>query len=301
MVTVLGDSCEVIYVDDERIKKHFIRELEGVVDIHYHYEPRMVGVYSLPIQAKMWDGEYVEVELDEEVAMLGVITELAAHHPRARLYVNGVNQTPQYLDTFLMGQADGIGCIKWFILPTGKKKTVRLQVTGSYNPIMPEKQRARGSGFCFGGFIIKRTLEMPTPVYTSISWSHKDLNSNVIPKDGTLDIADIPHPCELQFLKVCCDSSEVEIDFFDGWGRGLIGNLTWSFSLKEFYDELGKTKERKIDSYGSILRWDGQEKCITVTLPLSFMAAMRITLKNLSGNQDIKLTSMRCIAKVRVC
>ena len=153
-MTVLGDPCEVIYVDDERIKKHFIRELEGVVDIHYHYEPRMVGVYSLPIQAKMWDGEYVEVELDEEVAMLGVITELAAHHPRARLYVNGVNQTPQYLDTFLMGQVDGIGCIKWFILPTGKKKTVRLQVTGSYNPIMPEKQRARGSGFCFGGFII---------------------------------------------------------------------------------------------------------------------------------------------------
>lgn len=297
----MDDSCEVIYVDDERIKKHFVRELEGTVDIHYHYDPRTVGVYSLPIQAKMWERESVEVELDEEVAMLGVITELAAHHPRARLYINGVNQTPQYLDTFLMGQADGIGCIKWFILPTGKKKTVKLQVTGSYNPIMPRSQRARGSGFCFGGFIIKRNLEMPTPVYTSVSWSQKDLNSNLIPKNETLDIADVPHPCELQFLKVTCDSDEVEVKFFDGWGKGLMGNLTWSFNLNEIYDELAYTESQRLKSYGYILRWDDSVKSVAVTVPLSFMAGMRITLRNLSESRDIKLIGMRCIAKVRVC
>ena len=37
----MSGSSEVIYVNDERIKKHFIRELEGIVDIHYHYDPRL--------------------------------------------------------------------------------------------------------------------------------------------------------------------------------------------------------------------------------------------------------------------
>jgi hypothetical protein len=32
----MDGKCEVRYVDDDRIIKHFVRELEGVVDIHYH-------------------------------------------------------------------------------------------------------------------------------------------------------------------------------------------------------------------------------------------------------------------------
>lgn len=301
----MQDSEEVIYVDDERIKKHFIREVEEIHDIHYHYDPRMVGVYSFPIQVRMWEGEYVELDVPERAVMLGVVTELAAHHPRARLYVNDVNQTPQYLDTFIMGEVDGIGCIKWFMLPAGRKK-VRLKVTGSYNPIMNRKQRIRGSGFCFGGFIVKNTFDMPTPVYTTVSWTHNDLNSRVIPKatddsSGSLDIADLPHQCKLRFMKTSCDSSDVEVNLYDGWGEGPYGNLTYRFTLRELYDELESTRNREIQSYGAILRWDENEKSAALTLSLSFMAGMRIRLRNLNDERDVNLLNMRCVADVRLC
>lgn len=291
---------EVFYVDDPRIKKNFTRELEGEADIHIHYDPRSVGVFALPTQAKMWSGESVEIDLDERAVLLGVITELAAHHPRARLHLNGLNMTPQYLDTFLIGHVDGVGCIKWFILPSGKKH-VKITITDSYNPMLPKVQRARGSGFCFGGFIIKNSLDMPPPVHTTVGWCLDDLNSDVIPKDGgTLVVGDVPHPCELQMLKLGVDSSEVEISFIDGWGEGAIMNPNWRTTLEELHGELAQTKSQSIDSYATLLRWDDKEKVILINLPASFMAGMRVRLKNL-GKTDIKLTSMRCLAKVRVC
>jgi hypothetical protein len=267
---------EVIYIDDPRIKRNFTRELEGEADIHIHYDPRSVGVFALPTQAKMWSGESVEIDLDERAMLLGVITELAAHHPRARLHLNGLNMTPQYLDTFLIGHVDGVGCIKWFILPSGKKH-VKITISDSYNPMLPP------------------------PVHTTVGWSLDDLNSDVIPKDGgVLDVGDVPHPCELQMLKLGVDSSQVEISFIDGWGEGAIMNPNWRTTLEELHGELAQTKSHSIDSYATLLRWDEKEKIILINLPASFMAGMRVRLKNLSKN-DIKLTSMRCLAKVRVC
>ena len=238
--------------------------------------------------------------MDERAMLLDVITELAAHHPRARLHLNGLNMTPQYLDTFLIGHVDGVGCIKWFILPSGKKH-VKITITDSYNPMLPKVQRARGSGFCFGGFIIKNSLDMPPPVHTTVGWCLDDLNSDVIPRDGgTLVVGDVPHPCELQMLKLGVDSSEVEISFIDGWGEGAIMNPNWRTTLEELHGELAQTKSHSIDSYATLLRWDDKEKVILINLPASFMAGMRVRLKNL-GKTGIKFTSMRCLAKVRVC
>ncbi|UCH38112.1 MAG: hypothetical protein JSV76_02830 [Candidatus Bathyarchaeota archaeon] len=297
----MDENCEVRYVDSDRVTKHFIRELEGVVDIHYHHDPRTIGVYTLPLQAKMWEGEYVETVVDEQAAMLGVITEVASHHPRARLYLNGTNQTPQYLDTFCMGQIDGLGCIKWFLLPTGKMKKIRLQVTGNYNPIMPRTQRARSSGFCFGGFIIKKTVTMPVPVHASIAWSDNDLNSLIIPKGETLAIADMPHPSELQYLQINCDSLDIEVNFIDGWSKGTIINPTLSIRINELYDELAHLKPPVIHNYATILRDQSTEKSIAITAPLTFMAGMHIRVKNLSCDHDAHLHGMRGIAKVRLC
>ena len=297
---ISNNLFDVIYVDDPRIEKHFTRELEGAVDIHIHYDPRTVGVYALPVQAKMWAGESVEMELDERAALLGVITELAAHHPRARLYLNGLNQTPQYMDTFLLGQVDGLGCIKWFILPSGKKR-VKLAITDSYNPLLPQNQRIRCSGFCFGGFMISNSMQMPAPIYSTAGWTLKDLNSDVIPRGGWLDIGDVPHPCELQLLTFSCDSSEVEVCFADGWGEGALLNPNWAITLDELYAEIGHAANQKLHPLGSILKWEESQKSVAITLPAAFMAGMRIRLTNLNQERDVKLLGVRCMTKVRLC
>lgn len=295
---------EVIYVDDRRIKKHFVREVEGIEEIHFHKDPRMLGVYCLPVQVRMWEEEYVELDIPEDTLMLGVITELAAHHPRARLYIDGVNQTLQYLDTFVMGDVDGIGCIKWYMIPRGCK-IVRLQVTNSRNPLMSKKQRARNSGFCFGGFILKNDLTMPTPVYTTIYWNKHHLDSHEIPAanedgPGILDIGDIPHQCELQLLKISCDREDVEVIITDGWGYeySTYKNVKYIFKLNEIFSDI---KNREIKDYGAVLKWNETEKCILLTLLLSFMEGMHIRLVNWNKNNVVKLLDMQCVVKVRLC
>jgi hypothetical protein len=295
---------EVIYVDDKRIKKHFIREVEGIEEIHFHKDPRMLGVYCLPIQVRMWEGEYVELDVPENTIMLGIITELAAHHPRARLYLDGVNQTLQYLDTFVMGDVDGIGCIKWYMVPKGCK-TVRLQVTESRNPLMQKSQRARNSGFCFGGFILKSSFTMPTPVYTTIYWNKNHLDLDEIPPadenvPGTLDVGDIPHPCKLQFLKLCCDCGDVEVLITDGWGHEYTTymNVKYTFRFNKMFSDL---INQKVTDYATILKWDEKGKCILLTLPLSFMEGMHIRLINRNKDKAIKLLDIECAVKVRLC
>ena len=79
-----------------------------------------------------------------------------------------------------------------------------------------------------------------------------------------------------------------------------IAHPNWRTTLEELHGELAQTKSQSLDSYATLLRWDDKEKLLLINLPASFMAGMRIRLKNLSKN-DIKLTSMRCLAKVRVC
>ena len=291
---------DVVYVDDPRIRKHFTRELEGVADVHIHYDPRAVGVFTLPVQAKMWPGEYVEFDLPDPAVLLGIITELAAHHPRAWLYVNGHNQTPQYLDTFLMGQVDSVGSIKWFFLPSGKK-TVKILISDSYNPNMAKTQRARGSGFCFGGYIACSSPNMPTPAYSTVGWTLGDLNEDVVPAGGVLDVADVPHPCELQLLKLTCDTEDLELRFIDGFGAGTTLNANWTIGLSELYRDTDGNGGALGGINSTILKWEKAEKSVAITLPSAFMSGMRIQLLNTSDANQARLLSLRCLAKVQLC
>ena len=173
---------EIIYVGDRRIRAHLRDRIDfnSIRDPHEHHEPRMWGVHALPYNWWMWPGEWAEVDVPDEAVLLGVVLELATHHPRARLYLNGENVLPDQLDGFCMGKWDGIGCVKWFMVPRGPK-TVRLLVMDDYNPIMREDERTKGSGFCLGGFIFRDSFDYPPPIYASTTWTEERLNDTGIP------------------------------------------------------------------------------------------------------------------------
>lgn len=293
----VGD--EMIYVDDPRIKKRWHREVEGIDDVHFHRDPRMPGVYAGTLQFRMWENEEVELEIPEGTKMLGIVTELASHHPSARVYINGVNETPNYLDTFMMGEIDSLGYIKWIMLPQQHKNSVRLQVTDRRNPIMPRAQRARGSGFCLSGFILKRNFQLPTPVYATVTWKEHHLNETVVPKSksdgmpGILEIGHITVPAELQFMRLSCDSDELEVMVCDG---GYEGNVSWSSTLGEFYENVS---QKSIPGYGKVMEWGENKKTIALTQPVVTSTFMRIILRN-HGTTDQRLLSLTCMARVRL-
>ena len=318
---------EIIYLDDPRIRKHFVvwEDMKRITDPHPHHEPRMVGVYSMPRSWWLFPGEYVELDVPEWVKMLGVIFELASHHYRARLYVNGENITPDYLDGFCMGVIDGLGCIRWFMLPSGEKRIIRLEITDSYNPALQffgssldptlygwEKGGTKTEvvdtphNFCLSGFILKDNIQMPTPVFSSVSWTQDQLKSTVIPRakdngkiPGILEIGYIPHPGELSFMRLNVDDEDIEVDITDGWGIAPF-NRIMNFKLTEFMNG-EELHGENIEAFGRVLRWDDNNKSIALTHPLPFMSMLRIQLRNYNTEKDAHLISLRCIAKVRLC
>ena len=294
---IAGD--EMVYVDDPRIKKRWHREVEGIDDVHFHNDARMPGIYARILQFRMWENEEVELEIPEGTKMLGIVTELASHHPSARVYINGVNETPNYLDTFMMGEIDSLGYIKWIMLPQQQNNSVRLQVTDRYNPIMPRAQRARNSGFCLSGFILKSDFQLPAPVYSTVTWKEHHLNETVVPKSpdgytpGILEIGHITVAAELQFMRLSCDSDELEVMVCDGHYEQ---NESWSSTLREFYENVNHDS---IPGYGKVLEWGGNKKTIALTQPVTTSTFMRIILRN-HGTIDQRLLSLTCIAKVRL-
>lgn len=295
---MLSTGDEMIYADDPRIKKRWHREVEGINDVHFHRDPRMPGVYAGLLQFRMWENEEVELDVPEDISMLGIVCELASHHPSARVYINDVNEIPN-LDTFMMGEIDSLGYIRWVMLPQQRKNNIRLQVTDRRNPIMPRAQRARNSGFCFSGFILKKDFQMPTPVYSTVTWKEHHLNNIVVPKSeadgmpGILEIGHITVPAELQFMKLSCDSDELEVVVSDG---DYEGNVSWSSTLSEFYEDVG---HGSIPKYGSVVEWDENKKTIVLTQPVVTSTFMRIMLRN-PGATEHKLLSLTCIARVRL-
>jgi hypothetical protein len=132
-----------------------------------------------------------------------------------------------------------------------------------------------------------------------VIWKEHHLNETVVPKSpdgytpGILEIGHITVAAELQFMRLSCDSDELEVMVCDG---GYEDNVLWSSTLGEFYENVSHDS---IPGYGKVMGWGENKKTIVLTQPVIASTFMRVILRN-HGTTDQRLLSLTCMARVRL-
>jgi hypothetical protein len=175
---------EYVTLDDARVlmkstpSPYREKTVPGAVD-GFHHEPRMPNVH---VSTKCWaliPGDFAEITL-HSTPLVGIVYEAAEHHYDARIMVDGENfygEREGYLLSGYMPCSDGYGRVHWILTP-GKKTSVRVEVTDSYNRMLDvtkayasPSELEEACEFCLSGFILMKDIVFPPPTYGS--WCFK--------------------------------------------------------------------------------------------------------------------------------